>query len=268
MSADPKVIAGWMNDLSVMVGARPDDADLRVRITAATAMLAQRAEPGWFTADSLEFCMRKFKFFPSYAELWARLQTFDREKSKQLALTSPPELPYEGSGLSTGDRSWCKGWQDRREGNRAERGVFLSCIRKFAPEGFKLLVRDDEIARDIAAKRGWLREPRTETDPVPPSQDIRGKITNGAAMPIASGAPRSPDPAHQRLIADQVQERAGRPLGALSPEALEEARRRANSPLAGRTANGVPVAKPAPAEEPPPAPPPTPEEQPFKFAWC
>jgi hypothetical protein len=190
-----------------------------------------------------------------------------RQRERESALVALP-LPYDGEGLSDTDRSWCKGWQDRRESNRAERGVFLSCIRKFAPEGFKLLVRDDEIARDIAAKRGWLREPRTEPDPVPPSQDIRGKVTNAVAMPIASGAPRSPDPAHQRLIADQVQEHAGRPLGALSPEALEEARRRANSPLAGRTANGVPVPKAAPAEEPPPASPPTPEEQPFKFAWC
>jgi hypothetical protein len=155
--------------------------------------------------------------------------------------------------------------------------VDLSLLRRHARAGYRWLVEHNASAASTQSKMGWRgaeeqhKGPRTDEELEAIAAIVRRRfpsVTDGAGHAVPSGAPRPPDPAHQRLIADQVQEHAGRPLGALTPEALEEARRRANSPLAGRTANGVPVAKPAPAEEPPPAPPPTPEEQPFKFAWC
>lgn len=272
MSVDPKHLAGWINDLSSMTGGRSGDADLAVKIAAITHMLEKKAEPEWFTKDSLEFCLRKFKFFPSYAELWARLQGYNREREKQFALAAPVELPYDGHGLSNSDRIWIKGWNDKRTGNRAEAAVFLSCVRKYASDGFKLLVRDDEIARDIAMKRDWVHGPKEE--PAADTAPVMQTVTATLSVPKEAPPPKP-------TIAERAQEERGRPLGALSPEQLQTARKNAGSSLAQRPSTEsepVPAAErvafpppdstrtpPLPAPRPPgrpPAPPRPPNPQP------
>jgi hypothetical protein len=225
------LIGGWLNDLAGMLGGKPlIDAELRDKVTAMTGMLARKAHPDWFTADSLEFCLRRFKFFPGYADLWARLQLFQREQSKQLVLAAPPDIPYaDNPRLSDADRHWCKGWQKQRhEGAEADRVRFLDTLRRYSSAAFEVLCVDCEIARDIARRKGWIsRPPATAEEQIAISKTV-ASIAHGFHVPREPvQAPLASVPSVAGASEDftaAFQARHGRKPGTLTPDSLHEAR--------------------------------------------
>lgn len=161
-------IRGWLIDLSKHVGRAQDLGDLAALIESTAAMLETKAPPDLFTPDSLEFCLRRFKFFPAYAELWARLQTYQREQTKQLALPPPsvaaafssPEAP-----ISDADRPHVDAWLRAEANKTADLGARLAVVRKLAARGFDWLVRNNIRAGEIALHRGWIADADTSTMP-------------------------------------------------------------------------------------------------------
>jgi hypothetical protein len=86
-------VQDWLNRLSAIIPKSLELTDLAAKIDQLADMLVAKVPPDLFDSDSLEFCARRFKFFPGYAELWGRLQTYQRERPKSLKSLPAAGLP-------------------------------------------------------------------------------------------------------------------------------------------------------------------------------
>lgn len=222
-----RVVGGWLNDLAVFVAGNSSVEEVRTKLAAMTGLLASKAPAECFTAESLEFCARKFKFMPSYAELWARLQTFERERSKQLAISGPSAAPafdadVEDSGLPAASKALVGFWiRDFNAGGTPRQlTLSLDVMRSKATDGYRWLInaRSDAGMRaaDIAvrnhwgdAEHRWTPPSETEKDevartvdevragrvePLPRGVGVSGTVAR--ALTMHTPDPQRPDPTH------------------------------------------------------------------------
>lgn len=257
-------IRDWLTNLSQHVGRAQNVGDLAALIESTAAMLATKAPVDLFTPDSMEFCLRRFKYFPAYAELWARLQAYQRELSKQLALAAPPvseTLPgADDFDLTRSDQLMAQFWNETRAGTRPlARGVTLhtslDVMRLTHERAYRYIIKTDPEAEAIAVKAGWVREsqPATRTPEeiahaervareaiqalhaaaLPPSaRDVPGQQRKPtpeqhATMAADEGVVRVPGqraPLADATFAERFEAEHGRKLGALTPEQQDKLR--------------------------------------------
>ena len=164
-------IRRWLVLLSGHVARNQDVGDIAAVIEATAAMLAGKAAPDLFTPDSLEFCLRRFKFFPTYADLWARLQTFQRERdSHRAALNAPSSYgPLSDAPMTGAERANAEVWLKAEASGATEAELVnrLSVLRKAQLDAYRWLIANNGHARDIAEARGWESRERR----APPAEE-------------------------------------------------------------------------------------------------
>lgn len=276
-------VTGWLNDLAAMTAGTAPVADLKAKVAAMAPGLIEEIPADAFSKRSLYDVGRKFKFFPSYAELSAALTDWWEANAPRQKYLPPVEDP----NLTDTDRAHVRSWLDLRDAGSLDRR--LAQYRDKWPAAYRYVVRTDAEAEAIARRRGWDISSGHEWN-VTPEWITRTLVTiqriHAAATPgdVASAAgklgmlrtavekhapdlkhlvpeeipltaPERPRSVDQQLadlgpaaVAAEVHARLtkdGRLLGALTPEQLSAARKAAGMP-------DMPEKRPVPpAPEPP-----------------
>jgi hypothetical protein len=147
-------IHDWLNRLATVVPKARELADLAVQIDALSDLLIAKVPTSLFSPDSLEYCARRFKFWPGYSDLWARLQEYNRAHPPRRPALPAPVI--DDPTLTPDDRSHVVSWT-RLKGewlmsNRLDSA--LSMHRKW-PASFAYICRTDPDAAAVAVRRGW-----------------------------------------------------------------------------------------------------------------
>jgi hypothetical protein len=159
-----RIIAGWLTDFSALTAGNAPIAESKTKIAAMTAAISGEFPLEAFTRQSLMEISRKFKFFPSHAELHEALtEWWDSHKPRPLAIGGPDD-----DTLSAEDRQWVIIWQRHKAGNwgAAKDGTpylgsstqlknELYRMKRCKPAAFKWIVLNDREAARIAALAGW-----------------------------------------------------------------------------------------------------------------
>lgn len=204
----------WLTRMARMLPKSGDVGDLAARIDDMAKLMAPKVPPAMLNADSLEFCLRRIKFFPSYAELWGRLQSYQRDhkpKDAQKALPAPPGheamfATLDAAPLSTPDRVSARIWLCLAlEGGAGEQELArrLGVERRYNPDAYRWLVANNEGAAQIAQRQDWAAADAPQ-EPVDPAcfkalagvlgQQVRqGLPGGGQETPAALPAPQPPD---------------------------------------------------------------------------
>lgn len=269
-------IRKWLVGLSQHVAKGHDGGDLAAMIERTAVMLAAKAPADLFTGDSLEFCLRRFKFFPTYADLWARLQTFQREQLKQHAIAGPSadSTSFPGADdMPAADRAMVGFWSEYQSGakkfpSNVTRATWLSMIRRPAPAAFQYIMSTDDTARAIALDKGWIREPEeiaNETREVVHEQvrEVRASTVDDAPRPAAPTPAATPSPPEG--VGERFEAQHGRKIGALTSAQLDELRKASGIRVpASRPAGSRVYTPPRPAND---ATPPPPDNGGGPFPW-
>lgn len=242
----------WLMRMARMLPRSGEDGDLAVRIDDTAKLLAIKVPAALLNAESLEFCLRRIKFFPSYAELWGRLQAYQRDhkpQGGQKALPPPPGhealfAQLDAAPLSTADRHSARIWlRHAIEGSAGEKELVrrLGVERRYSPAAYRWIVENNEGAAQIARRLGWA-EADAPQGPVDPTQFQRlagtlgGRMRDDKALGGALQAPPlypasrplggSADAASDALSASPQGSNPTPPRrpGQLSPEALRATR--------------------------------------------
>jgi hypothetical protein len=179
---DPrKHVREWLMQLSSLTQKNLEITDMAAKIDLIADMLIAKVPIDLFTAESLEFCARRIKFM-TYADIWARLQAWQRERPKTLlALPSVGAEPDPGDDtLTADDRMQIKVFRERRAvgfprtdemkdgkidplrappthgfGFDRRLTVALDIQRRYNPNVFQWLINNDNELAMIAVRRGW-----------------------------------------------------------------------------------------------------------------
>lgn len=71
-----RIIAGWLNDLSVLTAGRMSLEEARERMSAYSVLLADDFDATAFTRKSLAAVAKEIRWFPSFGDLHAALDGF------------------------------------------------------------------------------------------------------------------------------------------------------------------------------------------------
>lgn len=103
----------WLEALGVLTATNPDDRDARLKIHAMSRMLTFPAR--CYNRSSLDAAARKFRFFPSYAEITAHLEGEAAEaKTLRHQLRRLIALPVQDDRAPRGK------WSEMTDEQRAE----------------------------------------------------------------------------------------------------------------------------------------------------
>lgn len=242
-------IRDWLNDLLQVIPKALEMTDIAVKIDQLTDMLAAKVPIDLFDADSLEFVARRQRFFPSYADLWSRLQAWQRTRPKLLKALAPPDPEEEDidPSLDVTAKALVLSWRKarandfghlRRHGDiEARMTVALGVLRR-NEAAFAYVCRTDIEAERIALRRYWLSNASDRNREPTPEERVRANVSVGeallaiaeqrAAHPTfpadARGAGRVVDAAAQAVVSTFEAEH-GRKPGELSPDVLAAARK-------------------------------------------
>jgi hypothetical protein len=154
-----KHIADWLNQLATIVPKAMEITDIAAKIDQLADLLVSKVPTTLFDTDSLEFCARRFKFWPTYADLWARLQTWQRERPKEQKALPAPEGVEINPSLNAQDRALVRSWWNLRAENIANGTLATALdVQRRWPAVFREICNTDTEAAAIAVKRGWARE--------------------------------------------------------------------------------------------------------------
>ncbi len=146
--APEALVLRWLTALGTLTATRPDEADASGKVRAYAAMLELPASA--FTRRSLDAAARRFRFFPSYAELTEHLEaeTADARRTRH-QLRRLAALPVADS--SPAGQRWSELTAEQRE-------------------QFEMLMAPFRRPRGEASPEEWtagpeIRSPISETGP-------------------------------------------------------------------------------------------------------
>jgi hypothetical protein len=274
-SAHERVVAAWLNDLSILISGSYSQAEQQAKVAALTGVLADAfPQAAAFTKESL-YAVSRVAREMTFPELHKRLDGWWQANKATPLVALAGDVP---AGMPAADRSMIVFWREYISGakprpDNMSLDTWLSMIRKPTPAAFAFLCNTCNTASSIAVRHGWIidRRVRPTEDEIAAVHDAAGQVVAAARAkygPIAypPEAPVQPAPASAAptppVIAAVAATDEARPspvpAKTLAPEHLVAYRKAAGinlPPPASAPPGSRPfAARPANDAHPPPAP--------------
>jgi hypothetical protein len=170
MAAHEPLVRDWLAMLISLTNADLSADEARARIGALAARLAQNFPAECFCEAALEHVARAQTFFPSYAELFGKLDAWWQENQPVKA------VPFDPDGITETDLAFVRNWERHASGDwgktiplKPDIALFreLMRYRKSFERVFNHLVATNERARAIAQRNGWIQPLRAAASTIP-----------------------------------------------------------------------------------------------------
>jgi len=207
-NATDRQIRDWLIDLGVLCAPRPG-AEPAAKVVSAYIPLLRDLPAGAWTQQSREAVARQSVFFPAYAELRERLESWWDANKPRVALL-PGHVAM--APLSDAGKRWAAFWVTRagEGGSDDARANVLDLIRGNDPDAYAWVLGNDPAAARLAARRNLPAPHPADTDDhgseacAEVARTVAGLVASphGPARPLAVAPVRPNTPPNLAALRD------------------------------------------------------------------